>query len=95
MTTTVEAERVLLAVQGKHVGCDKYVGYIFGYRNGNHQNWFKEETCTYCNKKGHTEAVCFTKRDDDKLTKMAQKGSAVMAEQIAAINSQSMDIILK
>ncbi len=51
--------------------------------------------CTYCNKKGHTEVVCFAKRDDDKLTKMAEKVSAAMAEQIAATNKQAMESILE
>ncbi len=53
---------------------------VFAFRNGNLQNVFKDETCTYCNKKGHTETVCFAKHDDDKLTKMARKVSAAMAE---------------
>ncbi len=58
-------------------------------------NKFKDETCTYCNKKGHTETICFTKLDDDKLTKMAQKVSAARAEQIAATNKQAMESILE
>ncbi len=68
---------------------------IFAFRDGNRQNQFKDETCTYCNKKGHTEVVCFAKRDDDKLAKLAQKLSVAMAEQIAATNKQAMESILE
>ncbi len=62
-----------------------------GFRDGNRQNRFKDETCTYCNKKGNTETVCFAKRDDDKLTKMAQKVSAVKAKQITTTNIRPND----
>ncbi len=77
------------AVQDKQTGGDDPHTYsefeqVFAFRDGNHQNKYKDETCIYCTKKGHTEIVCFAKRDDDKLTKMAAKVSAVMAEQIAA-----------
>ncbi len=48
----------------------------------NRQNRFKDETCTYCNKKGHTETVCFAKRDDDKMNRLAEKVSAAMAQSI-------------
>ncbi len=67
---------------------------VFAFRDSNRQNKFKDETCTYCNKKGQTEVVCFAKCDDDKLTKMAAKVSAAMAEQIAASNKLDMDSIL-
>ncbi len=63
-------------------------------RDANCQNKFKGETGTYCNKKCHTEVVCFAKHDDDKLTKMATKVSAAMVEQIAASNKLAMDSIL-
>ncbi len=68
---------------------------VFAFRDGNHQNCFKDETCTYCNKNGHTETMCFTKHDNDKLTKMAQNVSAAMAEQITATNKQAMESILE
>ncbi len=67
---------------------------VFAYRDGNSQNKYKDETCTYCNKKGHTEVLCFSKRDEGKLIKMAMKVSSSMAEQIAAINKFAMDSIL-
>ncbi len=54
---------------------------VFAFRYGNRQNRFKDETCTYCNKKGHIETVCFAKLDDVKLTKMAQKVPSAMAKQ--------------
>ncbi len=82
MTTTVEAETALPVVQEKQIRCNNYNKYvhIFTYKDSNRQNRFKDETSTYCNKKGNTETVCFTKRDDDKLTKMALKVSPTMAE---------------
>ncbi len=51
---------------------------ILAYRDGNRQNKYTNETCTYCNNKGHMEIVCFAKCDDNKLTKMAEKVSAIM-----------------
>ncbi len=64
------------------------------FRDGNRQNKFKDETSTYCNKKGHTEIVCFAKHDNELLTKMAAKVSAAMVEQIEASNKLAMDSIL-
>ncbi len=64
---------------------------ILAFRDGNHQNRLKDETCTYCNKKGHTEIVCFVKRDDDKMTRLAEKVSTVMAQSIAATNKLAME----
>ncbi len=72
-------DKPLLSVQEKQVkekqsGSDDSVTYgefeqVFAFQNGNRQNRFKDETCTYCNKKGHIEFICFAKRDDHKLTK--------------------------
>ncbi len=45
--------------------------HILTYRDDQHQHRFKDKSCTYCNKKGHTESVCFSKSDDEKLIKMA------------------------
>ncbi len=92
-------EKTLLLVQDKQTNSeitDTYGEFeqVFAFRDGNRQNRFKDETCTYCNKKGHTEAICFAKRDDDKMTKMAVKVSASMAEQIAATNKKAMESIL-
>ncbi len=67
---------------------------VFAFRDGNRQHKFKDVTCTYCNKKGYTEAVCFAKFGNDKLNKMAAKVSAAMAERIAASNKIAMDSIL-
>ncbi len=39
--------------------------------------------------------MCFAKRDDDKMTKMAEKVSASRAEQIAATNKKAMESILE
>ncbi len=90
----------MLVVQDKQSGGDTPATYrefeqVFAFRDGNHQNQFKDETCTYCNKKGHTETICFTKRDFDKWTKMAQKVSATMVKQIAAMNKQAIESILE
>ncbi len=68
--------------------------HILAYKDANHQNRFKDETCTYCNMKGHMETVCLSKHDDHKLAKMAEKVSAVMAEMIAASNMQAIKSIL-
>ncbi len=66
----------MLVVQDKQSGNDDSITYaefeqVFAIRDGNRQNQFMHETCTYCNKKGHTETVCFAKRDNDRMTKMA------------------------
>ncbi len=41
------------------------------------------------------ETVCFSKCDNDKLAKMAEKVFAVMADKIAASNKEAMESILK
>jgi hypothetical protein len=33
-------------------------------------NPHKDSTCTYCSKKGHIVDICYTKRNDDKITKI-------------------------
>ncbi len=73
-------EKALHVVQEKSVGGDETytiddLEHILAYRDNNCQHRFKDKSCTYCNKKDHTETVCFTKYDDDKLTKMAEKVS--------------------
>ncbi len=78
-------DKPLLVLQDKQSRGDIPDAYgefeqVFAFWDGNHQNWFKDEVCTYCNKKGHTETVCFAKCDDDKMTKMAEKVSAAMAK---------------
>ncbi len=88
-----------------HVLQEKFVGgvethttddlkHILAYRDDNHQHRFKDESCIYCNKKGHTETVCFSKCDDEKLTKMAEKLSAVMANKIEASNNEAFELVL-
>ncbi len=52
-------EKPLLSLQDKQTVSDQMDAYseleqILAFRDGNHQNRFKDETCTYCNKKGHT-----------------------------------------
>ncbi len=49
----------------------------------------------YCNKKGHTEIVCFAKHDDDKMTRLAEKVSAAMAQSITATNKLAMEGIIE
>ncbi len=93
-------EKPLLVVQDKQTGSDIIDTYsefeqVFAFRDGNRQNRFKDETYTYCNKKGHTEAICFVKRDNNKMTKMAEKVSAAIAEQITATNKKAMESILE
>ncbi len=97
ITTLVAVEKPLNIVQEKQTRGDDLHTYrefkqIFAFRDGNRLNRFKDETCSYCNKKGHNETVCFAKRDNDKLTKMAAKVSAAKAEQIATTNKQAMAI---
>ncbi len=58
------------------------------------QHRFRDASCPYCNKKGHTEKVCFSKCDDEKLTKMSEKISAVMAGMITASNNEAFESIL-
>ncbi len=83
----------MLVVQDKQSGNDESFAYVefenvFAFRDGNFQNWFQDETCTYCNEKGHTETVCFNKHDDNKMTKMAKTISAALAEDISATNTR-------
>ncbi len=47
----------------------------------------------YSNKKGHTETICFVKCNDDKMTRLAEKVSATMAQSIAATNKLAMESI--
>ncbi len=84
-THLVTVEKPLHAVQDKQTGGDDIHTYgnfeqVFTFKDGNRQNRFKDEICTYCNKKGPTEVACFAECDEDKLTKMAAKVSAAMAE---------------
>ncbi len=44
--------------------------------------------------KGHSEPVCFSKRDDEKWIKMAVKISAVMADKIKASNNEVFESVL-
>ncbi len=93
-------EKPLLSLQDKQTESDQMEAYseleqILYFRDGNCPNRFKDETCTYCNKKGHTETVCFAKRDDDKMTRLAEKVSAAMAQSIAATNKLIMERILE
>ncbi len=79
----------MLLLQDKQTGSDQLDTYseleqFLAFRDGNCQNKFKDETCKYCNKKGHTETVCFAKRDDDKMTSLTEKVSAAMAQSIAS-----------
>ncbi len=92
-------DKPLLTVQDKQSGIDDSIAYgeferVFAFRDGNRQNWFKDETCTYCNKKGHTETICIAKHDDDKMTKMAKTISAAMVEEISATNKKAIESIL-
>ncbi len=91
-------EKPLLLLQDKQTGSDNTDAsgefeQIFAFRDGNRQNRFKDETCTYCDKKSQTESVCFTKRDDDKMTKMAEK--VAMAKEFTATNTKAMEAILE
>ncbi len=86
-------------VQEKSVDCvETYttddLKHILTYRDDDRQHRFKHECCTYFNKKGHTESVCFSKHDDEKLTKLAKKISAVMAGKIAASNNKAFESVL-
>ncbi len=98
--TAVIAVKALHVVQEKSVGgVETYttdnLKHILTYKDDNRQHRFKDESCTYCNKKGHTETVCFSKCDDEKLTKIAVKISAVMADKIAASNNEAFESVLK
>ncbi len=99
ISSTVEAEKALHVVQEKSVGgVEIYttddLKHILAYRDDNCQHRFKDESCTYCNKKGHTEMVCFSKRNDEMLTKMAEKISPIMANNIAASNNEPFESVL-
>ncbi len=93
-------EKPLLSLQDKQTGSDQMDAYseleqILAFRDGNHQNRFKDETCTYCNKKGHTATICLAKHDDDKMTRLAEKVSAAMAQSIASTNKLAMEGIIE
>ncbi len=65
LTALVRTDKPLLTVQEKQSISDTPVTYrefeqFFVFRDGTRQNWFKDETCTYYNKKGHTESVTMT-----------------------------------
>ncbi len=91
LSAQTACEKPLLSLQDNQTASDQLDCYselqqILTFRDGNHQNKFKDETCTYCNKKGHTETICVAKRDDDKMIRLAEKVSAAMAQSIAAKN---------
>ncbi len=69
--------------------------HILTYKDVHRQHRFKDESCTYCNKKGHTEMVCFSKCDDEKVTKISVKISAVMADKITASSNEAFESVLK
>ncbi len=57
-------DKPLLTVEGKQFGSDDSTTYrefeqVFAFQDGSCQNWFTYEICTYCNKKVHTETICF------------------------------------
>ncbi len=84
-------------VQEKSVGNDEIniideLEQILAYKYGDLQNMYKDET--YCNKKSHTETVCFSKCDDDKLVKLAEKCIAVMADRLSSYNKEAIDTIM-
>ncbi len=61
-------DKPLLSLQDKQSRSDQMdansaLEQILVFQDGNLLNRFKDETCMYCNKKGHTETVCFAKRD--------------------------------
>ncbi len=96
ISSTVRAEKALYVVQEKSVGCvETYTSdnlkHILTYKDHHRQHRFKDESCTYCNKKGYTETVCFSKHDDEKLTKI----SAVMSGKIATSNNEALESVLK
>ncbi len=98
ISSAIISEKALNVVQEKCVcGVETYttdLKNILSYRYGHRQQRFKDESCTYCNKKGHTEMVCFSKRDDEKLIKMALKISAVMADKITASHNKAFELVL-
>ncbi len=80
--------------QEKQSGSDDLATYgefepFIAFPDGNHQNRFKDETSTYCNKKGHTETVCIANRDNDKMNNKVNTLSAGIAEQITATNTKA------
>ncbi len=75
-------------IQDRSVGNDEIytineLEHILAYSD--HQNNFKDETCTYCNKKGDIDTLCFSKRDDEKLSKLAEKCTAYNKEEMDSI----------
>ncbi len=93
-------EKPLLLLQDKQTESDPMDTYgeleqILAFRDGNRTDRFKDETCTYCNKKGHTETVCYAKRHNNKMTRLEEKVSAAMAQSIAATNKLAVESILE
>ncbi len=99
ISSAIIAEKALHVVQEKSVGgVETYttddLKHILTCRDVHCQHRFKDESCTYCNKKEHTDMVCFSKYDDEKLTKLAEKISAVMAGKIPARNNEAFESVL-
>ncbi len=100
ISSVVIAKKALHVVQEKSVGgVETYtidnLRHILTYIDDHRQHRFKDESCTYCKKKGHTETVCFSKCDDEKLTNMVVKISAIMADKIATRNNEALESVLK
>ena len=100
ITSVISADKVLNVVQQQPLSeedavYDEVFSQIYAYGQGtDRRSKFKDEICTFCSKKGHTENVCFTKRDDDKLSKLTEKCSSSMAEVLSKSQAESMKSIL-
>ncbi len=99
ISSAIEAGKALHVVQDRYIGSDETYSinkleHILAYKDGDHLNKFKDETFTYFTKKGHTETLYFSKRDDEKLARLTDKCSIVMAEKFAASNKEAMESIL-
>ncbi len=64
ISSAVRAEKALHVVQGKSVGgVETYttddLKHILTYKDDHCQHRFKDESCPYCNKKGHQKWSAF------------------------------------
>ncbi len=99
LTSIIETEKVLNTLQDRSVGNDEAsiinnLEQLFAYKEGDSKNKFRDETCTYCNMKGHKENVCFTKCDDTKSSKLAEKCTSAMTDHLSTYNKESMEAIM-
>ena len=95
ISMTAQVDKVLNVTQAipsndDEKSFDDIVEQIYAFQSSDRKNKYKDETCTFCQRKGHTENVCFAKKDEAKLEKFAMKCASSMQEVFLHNNDANM-----